>query len=121
MTPRRDSVGLFPFAASDVLRNRRRTISAILGVFLAVTFVAGTFIAIDSSARATLDASLAGIQGDFSFYLNTPNETFDYTILRSAINESAGVIDVSLSRYLPVYSLRSADADLLRGASVLAI
>ena len=114
-------MGLLPFAASDVLRNRRRTFSAILGVFLAVTFVAGTFIAIDSSARATLDASLAGIQGDFSFYLQLANETFDYTILRSAINESAGVIDVSLSRYLPVYSLRSADADLLRGASVLAI
>ncbi|MEE9197000.1 MAG: FtsX-like permease family protein, partial [bacterium] len=53
------------FALSDVIRNRRRTFSSILGVLLAVTFIAGTFIAIDSSTRATLDALLLGVPGDF--------------------------------------------------------
>ena len=113
-------MGLFPFAASDVLRNRRRTISAILGVFLAVTFVSGTFIAIDSSARATLDASLAGIQGDFSVYAQVSGGTFDYTILRTALLDSAGVIDVSLFRYMPVYQLETV-GNVTWGATVLGI
>src|SRR5439155_187887 len=80
------TLGLLPYAARDVLRNRRRSISSILGVLLAVTFVAGTFIAIDSSARATLDASLAGIPGDFSFSIYTfgPNRV-NYSTLEQAV------------------------------------
>ncbi len=70
--------------------------SSILGVLLAVTFVAGTFIAIDSSARATLDATLAGIPGDFSFYLN--DASVNYSVLRSEIANVAGVIDASVYR-----------------------
>ncbi len=76
------------------MRNRRRTVSSILGVLLAVTFVAGTFIAIDSSARATLDATLAGIPGDLSFYLN--DASVNYSLLRSEIASVAGVIDASV-------------------------
>lgn len=105
---RRDITGLLPFAASDVLRNRRRTISAILGVLLAVTFVAGTFIAIDSSARATLDASLDGIPGDFTIYVNlNPGIPYNYTALEDAILASAGITDVSLYRYLPITSIEN--------------
>lgn len=53
------------YALSDVIRSRRRTFSSILGVILAVTFIAGTLIAIDSSTRATLDALLSTRPGDF--------------------------------------------------------
>src|SRR5207245_3564358 len=49
---RGDTVALLRYAAADVLRSRRRTLTAILGVLLAVPFLAGTFIAIDSSTRA---------------------------------------------------------------------
>src|SRR5712691_9209618 len=98
----RNRLGILPLAASDVLRNRRRTLSAILGVLLAVTFVAGTFIAIDSSARATLDATLAGISGDFSFNYNTSDPNFNYTRLEASLLASAGVVDVSVYRSLPV-------------------
>ncbi len=70
--------------------------SSILGVLLAVTFVAGTFIAIDSSARATLDATLAGIPGDFSYYLN--DASVNYSLLRSEIAGVAGVVDASVYR-----------------------
>jgi len=92
-------LGLLPYAARDVLRNRRRSISSILGVLLAVTFVAGTFIAIDSSARATLDASLAGIPGDFSFSIYTfgPNQV-NYSTLEQAVLELGGVVNVSVYR-----------------------
>ena len=94
-------MGLTPYAARDVLRNRRRTVSSILGVLLAVTFIAGTFIAIDSSARATLDATLANIQGDFSFFLYVfGGSAFNYSNLENAFLTSPGIIDTSLYRGL---------------------
>lgn len=95
------------FAASGVLRNRRRTFSSILGVLLAITFIAGTFIAIDSSARATLEAILQNLQGDFDY--NAASYAFvpggspaapNGSVLRAAINGISGVTDASIYRYL---------------------
>jgi putative ABC transport system permease protein len=91
-----------------VLRNRRRTVSAILGVLLAVTFVAGTFIAIDSSARATLDATLTGIPGDFRYFFNRPNANLSYTELETALLEVGGVVDASTLVNLPVQFIENA-------------
>lgn len=98
-------MSLLRYAASGILRNRRRTFSSILGVLLAVTFVAGTFIAIDSSARATLEASLRGIGGDFSYSANAPGATpppsaaqENGTALRDALAAIPGVTDVSVYR-----------------------
>lgn len=99
------------YAASGVLRNRRRMFASVVGVLLAVTFVAGTFIAIDSSARATLDASLQGLQGDFS-YSALPPETgppfsgglLNGTDLRDALAAIPGVTDASVYRQIdPVF------------------
>src|SRR5712691_11285645 len=104
----RNRLGFLPYAASDVLRNRRRTVSSILGVLLAVTFVAGTFIAIDSSARATLDATLAGIPGDFGFYLN--DASVNYSLLRSEIISVAGVIDASVYRGMYISEIDNLNA-----------
>lgn len=104
-------MGLTPYAASDVLRNRRRTVSSILGVLLAVTFIAGTFIAIDSSARATLDATLAGIQGDFSFHLNVyGTSAFNYSALEGALLGSQGVVDASVYRVVPIQAITNSTA-----------
>jgi ABC-type lipoprotein release transport system permease subunit len=71
-------------------------------VLLAVTFVAGTFIAIDSSARATFDASVAGIPGDFSLSLNV-DRSFNDTDFQAALFDTAGVIDAAVYRVLPVW------------------
>jgi ABC-type lipoprotein release transport system permease subunit len=75
-------------------------------VLLAVTFVAGTFIAIDSSARATFDASVAGIPGDFSLYLNV-DQSFNYTDFQAALLDTAGVTDAAVYRVLPVWVFRN--------------
>ncbi len=58
----------FRYALLDLVRGRRRTFSSILGIVMAVTFLSGTFIAIDSSARATLEGLLAGVNGDFTVF-----------------------------------------------------
>jgi putative ABC transport system permease protein len=59
-------MSFFRYALMDLLRSRRRTFSSILGVLLAITFLSGTFIAIDSSARATLEGLMARVNGDFT-------------------------------------------------------
>lgn len=60
-------MALIRYALASVLRNRRRTLSSILGLTLAVAFIAGTLIAIDSSARLALQSLLdANVSGDFT-------------------------------------------------------
>ncbi len=63
-------MSFFRYALLDIVRGRRRTFSAILGIVLAITFLAGTYIAIDSSTRATLEGMLAGVNGDFTVGAN---------------------------------------------------
>lgn len=87
--------GLLRYAFVDVLRNRRRTFSAILGVLLAITFIAGTFIAIDSSARATLDGLLGTLSADMAFLAPPSNGT----LVRQAVEAVPGVIGVRVSRF----------------------
>ncbi len=61
------------YASAEVFRSGRRTVSAIVGVLLAVVFVAGTFIAIDSSARAVLAGQLSFVESDFAVIARTPD------------------------------------------------
>lgn len=90
-------MSLWRYAADSVRHNGRRTFSSILGVLLAVTFVSGTLIAIDSSTRATLDGMLANIPGDLSLTRST-GSTFDVGAFRDNIASLAGVQDVDLYR-----------------------
>ena len=102
-------MSLLRYAASGILRNRRRTFSSILGVLLAVTFIAGTFIAIDSSARATLDADLSTIAGDYSYAAYPPSTASptsangNGSTLRAALAAVSGVQDVSVYRQVTTY------------------
>jgi len=75
-----------------VVRGRRRTVSAILGVLLAITFIAGTFIAIDSSTRATLNGLLAGYPADL-FFQAQPSA--NATHLKQAVEAVPGVVRVA--------------------------
>jgi len=87
-------VALLRYAATDVLRSRRRTLTAILGVLLAVTFIAGTFIAIDSSTRATLDGILATYPTDIQFQASPGNATQ----MREAVEAIPGIVRVATWR-----------------------
>ena len=109
-------MALLRYAVVGVLRSRRRTFSSILGVLLAITFVAGTFIAIDSSTRATLDALLANVPGDFGIYA-----TGDASDIRRAVTNVSGVRDVTLYRPVPANELASDQVPFTRYAYVLGI
>src|SRR5207247_6338851 len=100
----RDTVALFRYAAADVLRSRRRTLTAILGVLLAVTFIAGTFIAIDSSTRATLDGILANYPTDIQFQARPTNATQ----MREAVKAIPGIDRVAVWRSAQFGEMESA-------------
>ena len=53
------------FALDSIVRNRRRTLYAILGVTLAVSLIAGSLIAIDSASFGLLRERLDGLPVDF--------------------------------------------------------
>jgi putative ABC transport system permease protein len=89
----------------DVLRSRRRVITAILGVVLAITFIAGTFIAIDSSTRATLDGLLSGVWTDMSFLASSGNGSD----VREAVEGVPGVIRAAVSRSLSIHEIVAGD------------
>ncbi len=82
----------FRYAFLDLVRGRRRTLSSILGIVLAITFLSGTFIAIDSSARATLEGLLAGVNGDFTVFAERGNASE----LQQTLQAYPGVINATV-------------------------
>src|SRR5256886_9465584 len=98
------AVALIRYAAINVVRSRRRTITAMIGVLLAVTFVSGTFIAIDSSTRATLDAFLTNLPSDIDFEARA---SANGTQLREAVEAIPGVAPVAVTRFTGIGKVES--------------
>src|SRR6266545_1957041 len=101
------AVALIRYAAINVIRSRRRTITAMIGVLLAVTFVSGTFIAIDSSTRATLDAFLANLPSDINLDARASSNG---TQLRQAVENITGVLRVAVTRFTGIGKIESGAA-----------
>lgn len=66
------------------MRSRRRTVSSLIGILLAIAFISGTFIAIDSSARAMMEGFLRYVESDFTVIAST-NDTSGLTGDLSAV------------------------------------
>jgi len=110
-------VALLRYAAADVLRSRRRTLTAVLGVLLAVTFIAGTFIAIDSSTRATLDGILANYPADIQFQAEPGNATQ----VREAVEAIPGIVRAATWRNAQFSEMESASSGGRTYAQVVGI
>jgi len=110
-------VALLRYAAADVFRSRRRTLTAVLGVLLAVTFIAGTFIAIDSSTRATLDGILANYPADIQFQAGPGNATQ----IREAVEAIPGIVRVATWRNAQFSEMESASSGGRTYAQVVGI
>src|SRR5436309_8675565 len=112
------AVALIRYAAVNVVRSRRRTITAMIGVLLAVTFVSGTFIAIDSSTRATLDAFLANLPSDIDFEARA---SANGTQLREAVEAIPGVARVAVTRFTGIGKVESSAAPSPVNAQVIGV
>lgn len=53
------------YSIVSVLRNRRRSIFAMIGIALALSLMTGSFIAVDSSSYGILRAAIGGVEVDF--------------------------------------------------------
>ncbi len=111
-------MALIRYAAINVFRSRRRTITAMTGVLLAVTFVSGTFIAIDSSTRATLDAFLANLPSDINLEARASTNG---TQLRQAVEDIPGVIRVAVTRFTGIGKIESGAASSPVDALVIGV
>src|SRR5205814_6711690 len=112
------AVALIRYAAINVVRSRRRTITAMIGVLLAVTFVSGTFIAIDSSTRATLDAFLTNLPSDIDFEARA---SANGTQLREAVEAIPGVARVAVTRFTGIGKVESSAVPSPGNAQVLVV
>jgi hypothetical protein len=65
------------YAIESVFRNRRRSLSAVVGIVVAVALVSGSFIAVDSSAYGRLRAALDEVKVDFSAQLYVGQSEID--------------------------------------------
>lgn len=111
-------MALIRYAAINVFRSRRRTITAMIGVLLAVTFISGTFIAIDSSTRATLDAFLANLPSDIDFEARA---SANGTQLRETVEGIPGVLRVAVTRFTGIGKVESSAAPSPVSAQVIGV
>jgi putative ABC transport system permease protein len=112
------AVALIRYAAINVFRSRRRTMTAMIGVLLAVTFISGTFIAIDSSTRATLDAFLANLPSDIDFEARA---SANGTQLRETVEGISGVLRVAVTRFTGIGKVESNAAPIPVNAQVIGV
>lgn len=66
------------YSFESILRNRRRSLFAIIGIVLAIALIAGSSIAVDSSAYGILRSAISSVDIDFTAIVDTytsmPNE-----------------------------------------------
>ena len=67
------------YSFESILRNRRRSLFAIIGIVLALALITGSSIAVDSSAYGILRSAISSVDVDFTAYANiydsVPDET----------------------------------------------
>jgi putative ABC transport system permease protein len=81
-------VGLLSFVRysfESILRNRRRSLFAIVGIVLAIALIAGSSIAVDSSAYGILRSAISSVDVDFTATVSTYNSMPDETQRNAAL------------------------------------
>ena len=106
-------LGLLRYSVTSFVRSRRRTFSSVIGVVLAITFVSGTFIAIDSSARSSFEALLYNQAGDFSIIAQQGN----WTDVRDAVLAVAGIVKVDVYKRIDGLSIQKGNESPQLGIS----
>jgi ABC-type lipoprotein release transport system permease subunit len=75
------------YSFQGVLRNRRRSLFAALGIALALALVSGSLIAVDSSAYGLLRSAVDKVDVDFSAYqYSISNSTFNTNTFNASVD-----------------------------------
>jgi len=85
----------FRYSFQGVLRNKRRSLFAALGIALAMALVSGSLIAVDSSAYGLLRSAVDKVDVDFSAYqYSTSNSTFNTNTFNASVDAIESVNSV---------------------------
>lgn len=79
------------YALASVLRNRRRSLFAVIGIVIALSLVSGSWIAVDSSGLGVLRAALRDIRVDFVGYPSSLDPSSGLT--EQALGQKIAVIE----------------------------
>jgi ABC-type antimicrobial peptide transport system permease subunit len=82
------------YSFESVLRNRRRSLFAIIGIVLALSLMAGSWIAVDSSGYGLLRAAIDKVKIDFIATDSNPDFGVDASYLTTRIDAIESVADV---------------------------
>ncbi len=82
------------YSFESILRNRRRSLFAIIGIVLAIALIAGSSIAVDSSAYGILRSAIDSVDVDFTANVNTYNSMPDGTQRNAAVASIESVKNV---------------------------
>jgi ABC-type antimicrobial peptide transport system permease subunit len=82
------------YSFESVLRNRRRSLFAIIGIVLALSLMAGSWIAVDSSGYGLLRAAIDKVKVDFIATDTNPGFGVDASYLTARIDAIESVADV---------------------------
>ncbi len=86
-----------------MLRNRRRSLFAVLGIALAMALVSGSLIAVDSSAYGLLRSAVNGVTVDFIGQQNNDNSSFNLDHI-TATNDAILRVD-KISESVPMATI----------------
>lgn len=88
-------LSFFRYSFQGVLRNRRRSLFAALGIALAMALVSGSLIAVDSSAYGLLRSAVDKVDVDFDGYqYSISNSTFNTSTFNASVGAIKTVSDV---------------------------
>lgn len=80
------------YPLKSITKNRMRSLFAVIGILLAISFVSGSFIAIDSSTSSLVKSALDNIPVDFTGQYNGYQSNL--TIVQNTITALKGVEDI---------------------------
>ena len=82
------------YSFESILRNRRRSLFAIVGIVLAIALIAGSSIAVDSSAYGILRSAISSVDIDFTANVDTYSTMPDETQRNAAVTAIESVKNI---------------------------
>ncbi len=86
--------GLVRYAGVSVIRNRQRALFALIAMVLAIAFISGGSLAIDSSLRSAQYGAIQRLEADFYGNQGASNSSFPVANITSALSSVQGVEQV---------------------------
>jgi ABC-type lipoprotein release transport system permease subunit len=110
-------IPILRYALTNIFRNKRRSLTAIVGVVLAITLITGENISVDTTANSMLLSTLEFVPVDFT--ISTDNDSIP-TIL-NALSGTKDVVRADVASHIGYVTLRKWGSNENESVSVMGI